>query len=345
MNNQVRPEQNLKEEIPIIGEMPTISVVSPMFNELGNIEVLYERLTEVLSQLSVSYEMVFVDDGSTDGTLDVLKNLGCQDSRVRYVSLSRNFGHQASLLAGMSYARGNAVITMDADLQHPPSLIPELFRHWEAGNQVVYTVKGNYAVPRTRLLVFKTFYWVLSKISGLNLSFGQSDFRLLDRQVIDALLDIPEYKMFLRGIVDWMGFRQFEVVYDVPERHSGVSKESYRSRLPMAVDGILAFSSLPLRWCLATGMAIATLSIAYALVILLIGILSLAGKAAHLPPGWASLATAISFFGGVQLIAVGILGEYIRRIYDQSKGRPDFIVKECSSTTMTESDAAGRRSG
>ena len=335
--------QNIESNMAVTGEQPVLSIVSPMFNELGNVETLYERLNEVLSELGVRYEMVFVDDGSTDGTLEALKRLNERDDHVRYISLSRNFGHQASLLAGMTHARGDAVITMDADLQHPPSLIPELFGHWQDGNQVVYTVKSNYAVPWTRLMVFKSFYWVMSRISGLKLSFGQSDFRLLDRQVVDTLLGIPEYKKFLRGMVDWMGYRQFEVAYDVPERYSGSTKESYRSRLSMAIDGILAFSSLPLRWCLGTGMMIATLSMVYALVILVIGILSLTGQTTNLPPGWASLATAISFFGGVQLVAVGVLGEYIRRIYDQSKGRPDFIVSEMSGVSVSEPANAGSR--
>jgi dolichol-phosphate mannosyltransferase len=313
---------------------PKVSMVFPVYNEEGNLEVLYESVRQALFQADVSYEMVFVDDGSADGSLEIIKGLAKQDPCVRYISLSRNFGHQSGLFAGMSYSRGDAVITMDTDLQHPPPLILEMVRLWREGYEVVYTTKRNSQFSRLTGYQAQFAYWLLSKGSGLKLSFGQSDFRLLDRKVVTALLAIPEYRKFLRGMVDWLGFRQVGLEYYVPPRYSGQSKLSYRARVSFALDGILAFSTLPLRWMLGIGVIIAGAALLYALVATVLGILSLSGAGAQLPPGWATLAAAITFFGAVQLIAIGVLGEYIGRIYEQTKGRPVFIVRETSDSLV-----------
>ena len=311
---------------------PQVSVVFPVYNEEGNLELLRQQVRDSLLDVGVSYEMVFVDNGSNDGSLDVIKSLCRQDPRIRYICLSRNFGHQGGLFAGLSYARGEAIITMDADLQHPPSLLPEMVRLWQQGAEVVYTTKRNYHLSVFKGWQVRLYYWILSKISGLKLSFGQSDFRLLDRKVADVLLQIPEYRKFLRGMVDWIGFRQVGLDYDVGERYSGETRFSYKALISFALDGILAFSTLPLRWMIGVGVMIASVAILYAVSALILGLLRLVGIGAELPPGWATLAAAISFFGAVQLVAIGVLGEYIGRTYEQTKGRPVFIVRETSDS-------------
>ncbi len=310
--------------------IPTLSVVFPVYDEEGNLPVLYDRVLEAIRDTGMAYELVFVDNGSTDGSLLVIKGLAERDTRVRYVSLSRNFGHQGGLVAGLSYAQGDAVITTDADLQHPPSLIPEMVRLWREGYEVVYTSKRNTHLGGLKGLQVRLFYSIMSKVSGLKLSFGQSDFRLLDRKLVDVLLDIPEYRKFLRGTVEWMGFRQTGVEYEVTERYTGESKFSYGTLISFALDGILAFSTLPLRWVAAMGALVSSVALLYAIIVVVLGILSATGGAVSLPPGWATVASAITFFGGVQLLAIGIVGEYLGRVYEQTKGRPVFIVREMS---------------
>lgn len=313
---------------------PTVSVVFPVYNEEGNLHELYKAVQNALAKIDCSHELVFVDNGSQDSSLTILKTLAEQDDCIRYVSLSRNFGYQGGIFAGLSYAKGQAVITMDADLQHPPELLPEMIRLWQQGFEVVFTKKRNYHLTGWRYYQVRIFYWFISKISGLSLSFGQSDFRLMDRKVVDTILGIQEYRKFLRGIVDWVGFRQAGLEYDVVERFAGESKFSFRSLLSLALDGILAFSSLPLRWILFVGVTLATLSFFYTMFALVLGTLNFFGFWSVAPPGWATLAVAITFLGGTQLIAVGVLGEYIGRIYEQIKGRPVFIVRETSKTNI-----------
>lgn len=274
--------------------------------------------------------MLFVDNGSNDGSLRIIKSLSSQDPHVRYISLSRNFGHQGALFAGLSYSDGDAVIMMDADLQHPPKLIPDMVRLWQEGYEVVYTKKRGHQLSGLRLRQIQLFYWLLSKLSGMKLSFGQSDFRLLDRKIVDVLVAIPECRKFLRGLVDWVGFRQVGLEYDVGQRHAGQSKFSYRSLLSFALDGILAFSFVPLRWSLALGMVVACASVTYGTFVAVLGAMRLMGADVAVPPGWADLTASILFLASIQLIAVGLLSEYVGRIYEQSKGRPAFIVREAS---------------
>ena len=327
----------MKKNLQIEESLPRLSVVFPVYNEEENLGPLYHRVVAALATKDVNnYELIFVDNGSYDRSLEIIKTLVERDVRVRYVSLSRNFGYQGGLFAGMSYARGEAVITMDADLQHPPELLPEMIALWGNGFEVVFTTKRNYHLSGWRYRQVQIFYWVISKISGVKLSFGQSDFRLLDRKVVDTLLSIREYRKFLRGMVDWVGFRQAALEYDVANRHSGQSKFSYRSLMSFALDGILSFSSLPLRWILLAGIILASLSFLYTLFALILGVFVFFGLWDVAPPGWATLAVAITFLGGTQLIAVGVLGEYIGRIYEQIKGRPVFIVRETSESEIVQ---------
>lgn len=315
--------------------MAKVSVVFPVCNEEDNIEVLYKEVRDACLKADIDYEMIFVDDGSTDNSLDRIKRVGDKDKKAVYVSLSRNFGHQNAIFAGMRRATGDAVISMDADLQHPPSLIPEMVALWRKGAEVVYTVKEDPGLPPVKHFVVKFSYWLISKMSGLRLSFGQSDFRLLDRKVVKALLQIPEYHKFLRGQVSWVGFRQEALSYKVNKRYSGRPKYSYRRLISLALDGIFAFSGYPLHLLTLMGITISIASSMYIVFVFVFAILRYMNvplpPGLLLPVGWATLAVAVIFLGSVQLIAIGMLGEYVRRIYDQTKGRPVYIIREESS--------------
>ena len=310
-----------------------LSVVTPAYNEAEGLPKLIEELRAVLETLADEYEIIVVDDGSKDETLDVLVDLQRADRRVKWVALSRNFGHQAALVAGLERARGDVVITMDADLQHPPALLPTLVQQWREGSDVVYTVKrfGSRGFSPGRRLLMWGGYSILRVVSGMNLRFGQSDFRLLDRVVVDALLAIPEREKFLRGLVDWIGFRQIGIEYDPQPRFAGEEKYTLRQLFRLVTTGVFAFSIVPLRIFTAAGFTMALLSFIYGVYAVVTGAYALiTGDINVQPPGWASIAAAISFLGGLQLIGIGLLGEYLGRVYDQTKGRPTYVVRDAS---------------
>ncbi len=311
-------------------DKPLVSVVFTAYNEEENLRELYRQVTAAIPGDRFRYELVFVDNGSADASLAVLKELRERDPNVKYLCLSRNFGHQGGLFAGMCHARGDAVITMDADLQHPPSLLPKMLEQWQQGYDVVYTTKNNYDVPPMRRMQIRLFYKLISAVSGLHLSFGQSDFRLLDRKVLDVILSMPEQPKFLRGMVEWVGFRQTGLNYTVSKRHAGKSKFHYWSLVSFALDGIVSFSSKPLHWIFLIGLCVSAAALAYALFILVISIMYLAGLGVTLPPGWGTLVLAGLGLGGLNLMALGVIGEYIRRIFELCKQRPNFIVQESS---------------
>ena len=314
------------------GTNQKVSVAFPVYNEEQSLVVLYERVKDACKKAMADYEMIFIDNGSTDGSLEIIKKLGDKDKNVKYISLSRNFGHQSALFAGMSYATGDAVITMDADLQHPPALIPKMIELWRNGTEVVYTTKEDPIISYFKMLFVKTFYWLISKLSGLQLDCGQSDFRLLDKKVLKAILEIPEYHKFLRGQVRWVGFRQKGLLYKVDNRYGGKSKFSYLNLFSFALDGIFAFSRNPLRIVTLIGIIVSLFSLGYSCFVFFVWMLNIFGIPHSLPfpPGWATLTVSIFFLGSIQLIAIGIVGEYIGRIYDQTKGRPVFIAREMS---------------
>jgi polyisoprenyl-phosphate glycosyltransferase len=307
-----------------------ISIISPIFNEEENIEELVRQVTEAVESTGESFEFLLVENGSSDRSIDIIRKLNERDPRIKYVRLSRNFGHQGGIWAGLNYAKGSAVISMDGDLQHPPELLPRMVELWKQGNDVVFTVKiekntqGDWRFYPTRL-----FYWLLNKISEVRLSYGQSDFRLLDRKVVDVLINIPEKDKFLRGMVEWVGFKQASIGYEVSPRIRGKSKFHLLHYLEFALDGIFSFSILPLRLFLWFGFSISIISFLYGLYEALLGVLYLyfPGKFEQ-PSGYATLVVAISFLGSIQLLSMGILGEYIGRVYRQTKGRPDFIINE-----------------
>ncbi len=320
------------------GRPRLLSVVAPAYDEEDTLPQFAEEVGAVLGPLADDYEIVVVDDGSRDRTLSVLTELSRQDPRIRWISLSRNFGHQAALLAGLEHASGDVVVTMDADLQHPPALLPQMVDRWREGYDVVYTVKSDAsrALTLRRRLLMNVGYWILRFVSGLNLQFGQSDFRLLDRAVLDALILMPERDKFLRGLIDWVGFSQCGLEYELQERFAGTKKYTFRQLLHLVTTGVFAFTILPLRLFTAVGMTIACLSLLYGLLAVITGAYALiADDPAFSPPGWATLAAAITLLGGVQLIGIGLLGEYLGRVYDEAKGRPTYVVRSASEQQET----------
>ena len=315
---------------------PEISVVVPIFNEASVLPELQQRLGTVLAASCPDHEVIFVDDGSQDESPAMLLAAAARDRRVRVLRFSRNFGHQAAVTAGIEHARGRAVVVIDADLQDPPEVIPELVAKWREGYDVVSAVRterpGESAV---RLLLIKVFYRVLKRIASVDMTPDVGDFRLLDRRVATALNHLPERNRYVRGLIRWLGFRHVEVRYKRAERFAGETKYPYTKLVRLALDGVTAFSTFPLRLVTYIGFAVSALSVllvAYAL-------LGLAGG--HTPAGWTSVFVAVAFLSGVQLVATGILGAYVSRIFEEVKGRPLYVV---ASDTAAPDPAGADRS-
>jgi len=300
------------------------SVVAPIFNELENLPELYRRVKAVMEGLGEPWELVLVDDGSRDGSTKRIRELARQDPHVRPVIFARNFGHQIAVTAGLDYARGQAVIIMDADLQDPPEVIPDLVAKWREGYQVVYAVRaereGETWFKKTTAALF---YRLIYRITDVDIPLDTGDFRLLDRRVVEVLKTMRERHRFLRGMAAWVGFRQTGVKYKRAARHAGETKYPLRKMLKFAFDAITGFSYLPLQIATYLGFLSAGLSI---LAIPLVVVLRLAGSQAFY--GQATTLIAVLFLGGVQLISLGILGEYVGRLYDEAKGRPLYVVAE-----------------
>ncbi|WP_207491696.1 glycosyltransferase family 2 protein [Aridibaculum aurantiacum] len=304
--------------------MKHVVLVVPLYNEEGNIDALLTSIENVFAALpAYSYEVILVDDGSRDNSLQVVKQKAQQDPRVKYISFSRNFGHQNALKAGLDMADGDCVISMDADMQHPPSLIPTMLQHWEAGFDVVYTVRQEGA----DLSAFKkrsssTFYQILNWLSEIDVEQGTPDFRLIGRNVLNELKRLNEYDLFFRGLVKWVGFKQISIPYQQEERFSGKSKYTLKKMMRFALQGITSFSIRPLYAAAYLGFAISLLSLLYlpyALYSYYFG---------RTISGWASVIVTIAFFGGLQLTILGIIGIYLGKLFMQSKGRPLYIIKE-----------------
>ena len=301
-----------------------ISIVIPVFNEDSNIHELYRRLGKVVMTLDDSYEVIFVDDGSKDRTLDLLKEICDKDKQVKVVSFSRNFGHQIAITAGMEYASGDAVIVMDADLQHPPEVIPQLLTQWEKGFEVVSTIREDVKdIGPFKKLTASLFYKILNRISDTAIQENAADFRLVDRKVITALQTINERGRFVRGLISWVGFNQTFIKFVADERYAGTTKYSFKKMLKFALDGITTFSTLPLRIATHLGIIATIIPLPYAIHAIYLRLFTNRAVA-----GWASILVAVVFLGGVQLITIGIIGEYIARIYDEVKGRPLYIIRE-----------------
>ena len=302
-----------------------VSVIVPCYNEE---EVIVETNHEIVATLAaiqgIDFEIIYVDDGSRDATPEMLGAIQAADKRARVVLLSRNFGHQLAVSAGLEHAAGDAAVIIDADLQDPPAVIPEMIERWRDGYDVVYGVRGKRpGETALKLWTAKTFYRLINRISEIEIPLDVGDFRLLDRKVVDVLLAMPERDRFLRGMVSWIGFRQVAVLYNRAPRRAGQSKYPLMKMLRFAVDSVISFSFAPLRLAIWGGfiaLGASFVGIVYALAIRL--------YTTDWVKGWASIFTAVLFLGGVQLITLGIVGEYVGRIYAEVKLRPLFVVRE-----------------
>ncbi|MBV9839539.1 MAG: glycosyltransferase family 2 protein, partial [Solirubrobacterales bacterium] len=298
-----------------------LSVVAPVYNEEATIEEFYARVCEALEGLP--FELVLVDDGSTDGSTASLDQLAQHDPRVRLVYLSRNFGHQTALTAGLDHARGDAVVMLDADLQDPPELISTMLDHWRSGCDVVYAVRQRReGESRFKLATARWFYRLFDKLAQVELQHNSGDFRLLDRRALDALLSMRERNRFLRGMTVWVGYTQAAVPYHRDPRFAGETKFGVRRMLGFALDGISSFSDKPLRVASHLGMLVTLGSLL--LMLWLIGAKLIEPQRSI--TGWTSVMVAVLFLGGVQLLSIGLLGEYVGRIFRQTKGRPLYVV-------------------
>jgi glycosyltransferase involved in cell wall biosynthesis len=304
---------------------PIISIVVPLFNEEGNVEELVRRIHDITARLpgAPSFEIVLVNDGSRDGTLVKLYTLIAQYPQLVIIDLSRNFGHQLAATAGLDAARGDAVILMDGDLQDPPELIHNFVEKWHEGFDVVYAIRRSRSGESFfKLLTARLFYRTIKRLTNVSIPVDTGDFRLMSRRVVDALGQVRERHRFLRGLVSWIGFRQTGIEYDRAERFSGSTKYPFSKMLKFAIDGVTSFSEIPLRFATYFGFISSGFAFLYALVVIFMKIFRF-----NLP-GYTSMMVAILFFGGVQLIGIGILGEYIGRIYDEIKGRPLYLVSK-----------------
>lgn len=302
---------------------PEISVVIPVFNEEENLSELQTRLTQVLGATVSSYEIVYVDDGSRDRSVEMIRKYNAKDPRVRLVRLSRNFGHQAALNAGLEQACGLAVVFMDADLQDPPELLPEFIDEWRHGAEVVYGVRRLRDSTLVKRVAYSGFYRVYRALAEIDVPLDSGDFALLDRQVADAIRSLPEHQRFLRGLRSWVGFEQVGVTYDRPDRFAGAAKYGFRALFRLAVDGLISFSALPLRLASLLGFVTAAVGVAYIAFAVIARMAS-----GDIPEGWTSIVAIVLVLGGVQLLMIGIMGEYLARVYIEAKARPSHIVRE-----------------
>lgn len=303
-----------------------LSIVIPAFMEAGNLPMLLDEIREVLAPHGVVYEAIVVDDGSSDETWSTLCELCESDPMLRGIRLSRNFGHQYALLAGLTEARGSAVVTMDADLQHPPQLIPVLLDEWRQGSLVVQTKRKDSAdVGWLKRLSSRLFYRVFSLLSGVNLTPGMADFRLLDRQVVSELVRFPEARLFMRGLVQWVGYRSAVVPFEARRRHSGSTSYTFRRMLTLAWAGVTSFSIIPLRIAIVVGL----LTSLFAFFQLGSAVYQRIFNDATVP-GWASVIGVTSLLFGVLFVLLGILGEYLARILEEVRRRPRFLVSEAT---------------
>ena len=304
--------------------MKKISVVIPMYFEEEVVKECYSRTKVVLNSLvDYDHEIIFVNDGSKDKTLEMLETIAQNDVKAKVISFSRNFGHQAAVTAGLKEVTGNVVVIIDAGLQDPPELIPKMLELWEQGNQIVYGKrKKRDGESVFKLATAKMFYKTLNALSDVDIPKDTGDFRLVDRKVVDVMNSLPEHNKFLRGLWSWIGFKQLEFEYERKERFAGKTKYPLKKMLKLASDGIISFSSKPIK---LVGM-LGIISIVISFAILIYALISYFCNLNHLSAGWTSLMCAITFFAGVQLLSLWIISEYIGRIYDETKGRPQYIV-------------------
>lgn len=306
--------------------MKKISVVIPMYYEEEVANECYNRTKKVLTSLeNYDHEIIFVNDGSKDRTLPILKEIASKDDKTKVISFSRNFGHQAAVTAGLRLVTGDCILIIDSDMQDPPELLVDMLKLWENGNEVIYakrkTRKGE---SKFKLMTAKMFYKVLNDLSDVEIPKDTGDFRLVDRKVVDVINSMPEHNKFLRGLFSWVGFKQKPIEYERQERFAGKTKYPLKKMLKLASDGIISFSTKPLK--IIGGIGIVSIFISF--ILLIYAILSYIFKWNNLASGWTSLMVAITFFAGVQLVSIWMISEYIARIYDDTKKRPEYIIDE-----------------
>ena len=306
--------------------MPKVSVVIPMYYEEEVAEECYKRVKNVLISLKdYEHEILFVNDGSKDKTLEILESIAEKDKQVKVISFSRNFGHQCAVTAGLQYVTGDAIVVIDADLQDPPELIPDMLTLWKQGNEVIYAKrKTREGESKFKLLTAKMFYRILNGLSDVEIPADTGDFRLVDREVVDVINSMPEHNKFLRGLFSWVGFKQQPFEYERKERFAGKTKYPLKKMLKLASDGIISFSTKPLK--IVGGLGIITIIIS--ILLLLYSVMSYIFNLNQLTPGWTSIMVAITLFSGVQLLSIWIISEYLARIYDESKKRPQYIISK-----------------
>jgi dolichol-phosphate mannosyltransferase len=301
-----------------------VSIVIPIYNERETLHELYQHLNRVLEPVGKPYEFIFVNDGSQDDSLEILRALHSKDSRVKFINLSRNFGHQIAISAGIDFAGGQAVIVMDGDLQDPPEAIPLLIEKWYEGYDVVYVIREKrQGIGLIKLTAYRLFYRIIRNLTNINIPLDAGDFRLMSRRVVDVLKSMPERNRFVRGLSSWVGFKQMGISYPRPPRFAGKTKYSWRKLVQLAFDGITSFSFAPLQLATYLGFAVSGLCLIYALYAMYVKLAT--GEPPH---GWTSLMVAIMFLGGAQLITLGIMGEYLGRIFDEVKRRPTYVADE-----------------
>lgn len=305
----------------------TLSVVAPCYNEEEVIHKLHSQLTAVLSSVKIPYEIILVDDGSRDRTWELMQELSASDPHIKGIHLSRNYGHQMALTCGLDQAKGEVILIIDADLQDPPELLPDMIALWKEGYDVVYGKRTRRAgeTPAKRFFAF-AFYRILTRIAGVSIPEDTGDFRLMDRSALDALLSLRERHRFIRGMVSWVGFKQTPIHYQRSERFAGETKYPFRKSLILALNAIVSFSYAPLRIASYLGVLISGLAFVYILVVILLKILGISF------PGYTSLMASILLLGGAQLMVLGIIGEYIGRIFEQGQNRPLYIIDRIAGT-------------
>ena len=305
--------------------MKKVSIVIPMYNEQEVAEKCYEKIIDTLKRIEekYDYEIIFINDGSKDKTLEILRNIAQKNKKAKIISFSRNFGHQSAVTAGLKKVTGDAVVIIDADLQDPPELIPEMLNLWEKGNDIIYGKrKLRKGESKFKLLTASMFYKTLNALSDVEIPKNTGDFRLVDKNVVDVINLLPEHNKFLRGLFSWVGFKQKPYEYERQERFAGKTKYPLKKMLKLASDGIISFSTKPLKIVGYIGILSMILSIA----ILIYSLVSYVLKLNNLTAGWTSIMVTVTFFAGIQLISIWIMSEYVGRVYDETKKRPEYII-------------------
>jgi dolichol-phosphate mannosyltransferase len=312
--------------------MDRISLIFPVYNEEEVLQFLYQRVRRLLDQLPCEAEVILVNDGSQDGSLALMTSFCHEDPRFKVIDLSRNFGHQIAITAGIDFATGDAVILLDADLQDPPELVPQFLEKWQEGYQVVYAVRKSRQEHPLKRFAYRTFYRLLQHISNIPIPLDSGDFCLMDRVVVNTLKVMQERNRFLRGLRSWVGFAQIGLEYDREPRYSGEAKYTVSKLFRLALDGIFSFSYIPLQMASYTGFLVSIVSF-LGIVVYLYRKLIVGGE----PQGFPTLVIVILFLGGIQLLSLGVIGEYIGRIYDEVKRRPTYVIKKTYGWNSSQS--------